>query len=68
MRAAEQALQVEQERYNVGASTLVDLTASQARYTQASGQRIQALFDFYFQQRLIEYYQGTLYPASDLFD
>ena len=68
LRSAEQALAVEQERYNVGASTLVDLTVSQSRYTQASSQRIQALFDFYFQQRLIEYYQGTLYPAGDLFE
>jgi outer membrane protein len=68
LRSAEQALQVEQERYNVGAATLVDLTVSQSRFTQASSQRIQALFDFYFQQRLIEYYQGTLYPASDLFE
>ena len=68
LRSAEQALQVEQERYNVGASTLVDLTVSQSRFTQASSQRIQALFDFYFQKRLIEYYQGTLYPAGDLFE
>lgn len=68
LRSAEQALAVEQERYNVGASTLVDLTVSQSRYTQASSQRIQALFNFYFQQRLIEFYQGTLYPAGDLFE
>jgi outer membrane protein len=68
LRSAEQALQVEQERYNVGASTLVDLTVSQSRYTQASSQRIQGLFDFYFQQRLIEYYQGTLYPVGELFE
>lgn len=68
LRSATQALQVEQERYDVGASTLVDLTISQARFTQSSSQRIQALFDFYFQQRLIEYYEGTLYPAGTLFE
>ncbi len=66
-RAAEQALEVEQERYDVGASTLVELTQSRARFTDAASQRAQAIFQFYFQQRLLEYYQGILDPSQPLF-
>lgn len=67
LRAAEQALEVEQERYDVGASTLVELTQSRARYTDAASGRAQAIFQFHFQQRLLEYYQGTLDPGQPLF-
>jgi outer membrane protein len=67
VRAAQQALEVEQERYDVGASTLVELTQARASFTDASSQRVQAIFQFHFQHRLIEYYQGTLDPAESLF-
>ncbi|QXD17179.1 TolC family protein [Rhodocaloribacter litoris] len=67
LQAAEQALAVEQERYNVGASTLVELTQARATYVQAASNRIQAIYRFYFQDRLLEYYQGTLNPTRPLF-
>ncbi|TDI72192.1 MAG: TolC family protein [Bacteroidetes bacterium] len=67
LRAADQALEVEQERYDVGASTLVELTLSRARYTDASSGRAQAIFQFHFQQHLLEYYQGILDPSQPLF-
>ena len=67
LRAADQAFQVEQERYNVGASTLVELTQSNSRYIDAASQRAQAVFQFHFQHRLIEYYQGSLDPTQPLF-
>ena len=68
LRAADQAFQVEQERYNVGASTLVELTQSNSRYIDAASQRAQAVFQFHFQHRLIEYYQGSLDPTQPLFN
>lgn len=68
LRAADQALQVEQERYNVGASTLVELTQARSQFVNAASQRAQAVFQFHFQQRLIEYYQGTLDPGQSLFN
>lgn len=68
LRAAEQALNVEEERYDVGASTLVELTQARANFVDASSQRAQAVFQFYFQQRLIDYYQGTLDPSQPLFE
>ncbi|GIV57458.1 MAG: transporter [Rhodothermaceae bacterium] len=67
LQAAEQALAVEEERYNVGASTIVELTQARANYVQAASNRIQAIYQFYFQDRLIDYYQGTLNPAQPLF-
>ncbi len=67
-QAAEQALAVEQERYDVGASTLVELQQSRSQFVNASSQRAQAIFQFHFQHRLIEYYQGILDPGQSLFN
>ncbi len=67
LRAARQALEVEQERYNVGASTLVELTQARSNFVQASSNRVQAVYQFHFQQRLVEYYQGILDPSKPLF-
>jgi outer membrane protein len=68
LKAADQALQVEQERYNVGASTLVELTQSRSRFVDSASQRAQAVFQFHFQHRVIEYYLGTLDPGQPLFN
>lgn len=67
LTAAKQALDVEQERYNVGVSTLVELTQARSRWVDAAGQRVQAIFQFHFQHKVIEYYQGVLDPADLLF-
>ncbi len=66
LRAAEQALQVEQERYDVGASTLVELTQARARFVEAASGRAQAVYQFIFQDKVIEYYQGVLDPSQPL--
>ena len=68
LQAADQALQVEEERYEVGASTLVELQQARSQFVNASSQRAQAVFQFHFQHRLIEYYQGILDPGQPLFD
>ncbi|MDE2996675.1 MAG: TolC family protein, partial [Bacteroidota bacterium] len=68
LQAADQALQVEQERYEVGASTLVELQQSRSQFVNASSQRAQAVFQFHFQSRLLEYYQGILDPSQPLFN
>jgi outer membrane protein len=67
-RAAQQALDAEQERYNVGASTLVELSQARASFVQASSDRAQAKYDFIFRKKLIEYYTGVLDPARPLFE
>lgn len=58
--ASEKAYQTEQERYNIGASTLIELTRANADFVQASSNRVQALYRFIFQEQLIKYYQGQI--------
>ncbi len=66
--SAEQALTAEQERYNVGAATLVELSQARANFVQAQSDRNQARFDFIFQKKLIDYYMGKLNPTEQLFN
>lgn len=66
LRSAEQARDVEQERYNVGASTLVELQQARASYVNAASSRAQAVFQFIFQSQLIDYYIGTLSPSNEI--
>ena len=65
--AAEQALTAEQERYNVGAATLVELSQARASFVQAQSDQNKARFDFIFQKKLIDYYLGKLNPSEQLF-
>ena len=65
--SAEQALTAEQERYNVGAATLVELSQARASFVQAQSDRNNAMFDFIFQKKLIDYYLGKLNPTEQLF-
>lgn len=67
VKASGQALEVEQERYAVGASTLVELTQARARFVDSSSQRVQAIFQFHFQHWVIEYYQGIIDVSESLF-
>ena len=64
LRSAQQANDVEQERYNVGASTLVELQQSRASFVDAASSRAQAVFQFIFQSQLIDYYMGVLSPSN----
>ncbi|MEM1125869.1 MAG: TolC family protein [Bacteroidota bacterium] len=67
VRAANQALEAAQERYNVGANTLVELSDAQAQAVSAASSRVQARYSFLFQKRLIDYYLGSLDPNAPLF-
>lgn len=60
--SARKALETQQERYNIGASTLIELTQANAQFVEASSNRAQALFRVIFQQQLIEYYVGKINP------
>ena len=68
LQAADLALEAAQERYNVGAGTIVELTDARATQVRAASERVQARYDFLFQKRLIDYYLGTLDPAQPLFE
>ncbi len=59
-RAAELALKYSQERYEAGASTLVELTQARTTHTQAVSSLVTARYNLLFQRTLIDYYIGNL--------
>jgi outer membrane protein len=67
VRAARQAREAAQERYNLGAASIVELTNANRNFVQAASQRIRARYNFVFQQKLIAYYVGNLNPSESLF-
>lgn len=60
LRAAERTYQTQKERYEVGASTLIELSDANANYVQAQSDRVRALYNLIFQQKLLDYYVGKL--------
>ena len=58
--AATKAFETEQERFRVGASTLIELTRAQAEFVSASSNRVQSVYRFVFQEKLLEYYLGRI--------
>lgn len=60
LTAAEKSYETQQERYQVGAGTLIELSDANAQYVQARANRAQALFRVIFQQKLLDYYIGQL--------
>ncbi len=60
LAAAERAFETEQQRYNVGASTLIELNQANANFVQAQSNRVQAIYNFIFQEKLLDYFLGQL--------
>ncbi|MDI6402193.1 TolC family protein [Balneolaceae bacterium ANBcel3] len=58
--AAEKAYETEQERYNVGSATLIELTNANNAYVRASSNRVQAVFQFVFQEKVLDYFLGRI--------
>jgi len=62
--AAERALETEQQRYEVGATTLIELNQANANFVQAQSNRVQATYNFVFQDKLLDYFIGQLEQNS----
>lgn len=60
LRAAQRSFETQQQRYNVGASTLIELSSAQQSYTQAQADHANALYRLIFQEQLLEYYLGQM--------
>tara|TARA_R110002096_G_scaffold87831_1_gene201422 strand:- start:13559 stop:14971 length:1413 start_codon:yes stop_codon:yes gene_type:complete len=58
--AAEKAFETQQERYNVGASTLIELSQSQTQFFNAQSSKTSAMYNLIFQEKLLDYYLGKL--------
>jgi len=59
-KAADLAVQTSQERYRVGAATLVEVTQARATQVQAASALVSARYNLVFQQALMSYYTGEL--------
>ncbi|MEX2403337.1 MAG: TolC family protein, partial [Balneolales bacterium] len=66
-RAAEKAFETEQERYNVGSSTLIELNNANNRYVSAVSNYIQAQYLFVFQEKVLDFYLGQ-FSSENLSD
>lgn len=66
LRAAELALQSSQERYEVGAATLIEVTQARATGVQAASAMVSARHNLLFQRTLMDYYVGSLDPERVL--
>jgi outer membrane protein len=62
LTSARQSLSSYEERYRVGASTLVELTQSRTQYVSAAFDQIQAGYDLVTQEIAVAYYLGNLEP------
>lgn len=58
LTAARQGLAAMEERYRVGAATLVELTQARAQFTAAGGERVQARYGLITQGVAMAYYHG----------
>lgn len=58
--ASGKAFETAQERYNVGASTLIELSEAQSTYVSAQSQYLRAQYNLVFQEKLLDYYLGKL--------
>lgn len=58
LTAARQALAAMEERYRVGAATLVELTQTRTQYTEAAYERVKARYGLITQGVSVAYYQG----------
>ena len=65
-RAADLALQTTQQRYNVGAANIVELTLARAARVQAASDLVNARYGLTFQSRLMDYYLGNLAAGEDV--
>jgi outer membrane protein len=64
LRAAQLALETSQQRYNVGAATLLEVTQARATQLQAQSALVTARYALLFQRTLIGYYTGDLNPRA----
>lgn len=64
--AAERAYETEFQRYEVGASTLIELNQANANFVQAQSNRIQTIYNFIFQEKVLDFYLGQLTASVEL--
>jgi outer membrane protein len=62
--AAQQALDAVQQRYNVGAATLIEITQARSQLVNAESAMFTAKYTLVLNQAVLAYYTGELDPAN----
>lgn len=60
LRAAERAYETQRQRYEIGATSLIELNIATTDYMEAQSNRQQVLYNFIFQERLLDYFIGRI--------
>jgi outer membrane protein len=58
--SAEMDRKIAEEKYNLGAGTLLDMLVATANYTNAVSSKVNAIFDFLLAKKSMEYALGTI--------
>ncbi|MEM9674256.1 MAG: TolC family protein [Bacteroidota bacterium] len=64
LKAAEQALEAERERFRLGVSNIIDLSLVNASYVEAQATQAQANYQLIFQKTALDYFMGKLQPED----
>lgn len=58
--ASKQNFEITRERYNVGASTLIELTQANAQYVNAQSNSVRTVYNLIFQEKVMDFFVGRL--------
>ncbi|MGM0507452.1 MAG: TolC family protein [Bacteroidota bacterium] len=58
--AAERSYLTQQQRYEIGSTTLIELNQATTDYVEAQSDRLRTTYNFVFQEKLLDYYLGRL--------
>ena len=58
--SAEMDRKIAEEKYNLGAGTLLDMLVANANYTNAVSGKVNAIFDFLLAKKSMEYALGSI--------
>lgn len=58
--AAERTYLTQQQRYEIGSTTLIELNQATTDYMEAQSNRLRTTYNFVFQEKLLDYYLGRL--------
>ncbi len=67
LRSARQARTAAQERYNLGAASIVELQNANRDFVDAASQQVRARYTLLFREKQIDYFVGRLRPTAPLF-
>ena len=66
VEAAAQALTATEARYQAGVATLFELSQSRAAFVDASSAQVRARYTLVFQDRVLDYYTGSMNAGARL--